>query len=152
MLTIWDYFFVFALSSVPVIELKGAIPVGLAMGMDAWVCFVIAVFGSMIMSPLIIVLTRRVLAWFMKSRIRILNRFGHWQHDRLLRKGGKVEKYRSWVLLLFVAIPLPTTGVWTGSMIAGFFDIRMRTALPIIFVGNCIAGLLVWMIFGFATA
>ena len=151
MLTFWDFFLVFALSAVPVIELKGAIPVGLSMGIPEWECFLIAIFGSMLFSPLIILLTRRVLKWFMSSRIGILNRFGHWQHERLLRRGGKVEKYRFWVLFLFVAIPLPTTGVWTGSMIAGFFDIRMRIALPVIFAGNCIAGLLVWLVFGFAT-
>jgi uncharacterized membrane protein len=56
-----------------------------------------------------------------------------------------------WFLLLFVAIPLPTTGVWTGSMIAGLFDIRLRTALPLILLGNCIAGGLIWLIWGFAS-
>ena len=54
-------------------------------------------------------------------------------------------------LFILVAIPLPTTGVWTGSMVAGLFDIRLRTALPVIFVANCVAGVLVWLIWGFAT-
>lgn len=140
------------LAAVPIIELKGAIPVGLSSGIPEIECFIIAVAGSMLFSPLIIILTRRVLEWCMRSRIALINRFGHWQHNRLLRKGGKVEKYRKWMLFIFVAIPLPTTGVWTGSMIAGFFDIRMRTALPVILLGNCIAGVLVWLIWGFATA
>ena len=152
MTDLMSYLIVFALSAVPIIELKGSIPVGISLGIPEFECFLIAILGSMLFSPLIILLTRRVLNWFMKSKIRILNRFGHWQHERLLKRGSKVEKYRAWVLLLFVAIPLPTTGVWTGSMIAGFFDIRMRFALPIIFVGNCIAGVLVWLIWGFATA
>ena len=143
---------VFLLSAVPVIELKGSIPMGLAMGIPFFECFVIAVFGSILLSPLIILVTRRVLTWLMNSKIKLFHRFGHWQHDRLLRKGSKVEKFRVWALLLFVAIPLPMTGVWTGSMVAGFFDIRLRSALPVIFIGNCIAGVLVWLIWGFATA
>lgn len=152
MLTFWSYLAVFALSAVPIIELKGAIPMGMSLGIPAWECFAVAVLGSMIFSPLIILLTQRVLTWCMNSHVKLLSRFGHWQHERLLRKGGKIEKYRAWFLFIFVAIPLPTTGVWTGSMIAGLFNIRLKYALPIIFVANCVAGVLVWLIWGFATS
>jgi len=151
LVTFWSYLAVFGLAAVPIIELKGAIPLGMSLGIPEIECFIVAVFGSMIFSPLIILLTRRVLNWFMNSKIKLFSRLGHWQHERLLRRGGKVEKYRAWFLFLFVAIPLPTTGVWTGSMIAGLFDIRLQYALPIIFVGNCVAGVLVWLIWGFAS-
>ncbi len=151
MITIWSYLIVFGLSAVPIIELKGSIPVGMSMGIPQLQCFMIAIFGSMILSPLIILLTRRVLEMMISSRYKLFVKFGTWQHTRLAKKGGKLEKYRYWFLFFLVAIPLPTTGVWTGSMLAGLFDIRMRTALPIIFVGNCVAGLLVWLIWGFAT-
>ena len=151
MISIWSYLLVFALAAVPIIELKGAIPAGIALGIPEWECFVLAVLGSIIVSPLIIFFTRRVLDYLMNSKIKIFRRFGNWQHRRLLRKGGKMEKYRVWFLFIFVAIPLPTTGVWTGSMIAGLFDIRMKIAVPVIFLGNCVAGLLIWLIWGFAT-
>ena len=151
MLTIWNYLAVLGLSALPVIELKGAIPMGLYWGIPQVQCFIIAVIGSMLFSPGIILLTRRVLNAMMNSKVEIFKRFGHWQHARLLRKGGKIEKYRAWFLFIFVAIPLPTTGVWTGSMIAGLFEIPMKIALPLIFLGNCVAGALVWMIWGFAT-
>ncbi len=151
MVTFWDYLIVFGLSAVPIIELKGAIPVGMSMGIPELECILVAVFGSMLFSPGIILLTRRVLNAMMNSRVRLLSRIGRWQHDRLLRKGGKLEKYRVWFLLLFVAIPLPTTGVWTGSMIAGLFDIRLKVALPLIFLGNCVAGALIWLIWGFTS-
>ncbi len=147
-----DYIIVFLLAAMPIIELKGAIPVGLSRGIPEIECFIIAVIGSVIFSPFIILLTRRFLDWCMGSKITLLRRFGHWQHNRLLRKGSKATKFRGWLLFLFVAVPLPTTGVWTGSMIAGLFDLRMRTALPLIFLGNCVAGLLVWIIWGFAVA
>ena len=151
MISFWSYLMVFGLAMVPVIELKGAIPVGLAAGIPDWQCFILAVLGSIALSPLIIFFTRRVLDWLMNSKVEIFRRFGNWQHQRVLRKGGKVEKYRVWFLFLFVAIPLPTTGVWTGSMIAGLFNIRMKTAIPVIFLGNCVAGTLIWLIWGFAT-
>jgi len=152
-LSLWNYLIVFFISAIPVFELKGSIKVGMDMGIPEWECFLLGLFGSMILSPLIITLTRRVLEAFMNSKIKLLNRFGTWQHNRLLRKGGRLEKYRHWFLFVLVAIPLPTTGVWTGSMVAGLFDIRIKTALPIIFLGNCVAGLLIllfWHVLDFA--
>jgi uncharacterized membrane protein len=149
----WSYVAVFALSAVPIIELKGAIPVGLSLGVPELYCFLLAIFGSMMLSPLLILLTRRILSWLINSKVKLFSRFGTWQQNRLAKRGTNLKRYGS-LLFLFalVAIPLPTTGVWTGSMVAGLFDIRMRIALPIIFVGNCVAGALVWLIWGFATA
>lgn len=151
MATFWSYLAVFGLSAVPVIELKGSIPMGINMGIPALYCFIIAVFGSIILSPLIILLTRRFLEKLMSSKIKLFVRYGEWQKRRLTRNGGRLQKYSVLFLFVLVAIPLPTTGVWTGSMVAGLFDIRLKVALPIIFVGNVVAGLLVWLIWGFAT-
>ena len=149
---IWSYLAVFALSAVPIIELKGAIPVGMSLGVPELHCFLLAVFGSMLCSPLLILLTRRILDWFQKSNNKIFKRFGDWQQRRLAKRGSGLKKYGELAFLfILVAIPLPTTGVWTGSMVAGLFDIRLRTALPVIFVANCVAGVLVWLIWGFAT-
>ncbi len=151
MVTFWSYFLVFGLSAVPLIELKGSIPVGISLGIPEVQCFIVAEFGCIVLSPLIIIFTRRVLEAFMNSDIKLLNRFGTWQHRRLTNKGGRAGKYKMLFLFLFVAIPLPTTGVWTGSMIAGLFDLRMKKAIPVIFLGNIVAGLLIWLIWGFAT-
>ena len=148
----WSYLAVFALSAVPIIELKGAIPVGMSLGVPELHCFLLAVFGSMLFSPLLIIMTRRILEWLQKSKVKIFSRFGHWQHNRLAKRGSGMKKYGTLAFLfILVAIPLPTTGVWTGSMVAGLFDIRMKIALPVIFVGNCVAGVLVWIIWGFAS-
>lgn len=136
---------------IPVFELKGSIPVGMAMGIPELQCFIAAEMGSIALSPIIIMLTRRILEAFMNSNIKLLKRLGTWQHTRLIKKGGRIEKYSVWFLFIFVAIPLPTTGVWTGSMIAGLFDMRIKKAVPVIFLGNIVAGLLIWLIWGFAT-
>jgi uncharacterized membrane protein len=148
----WSYLAVFALSAVPIIELKGAIPFGMSLDVPELHCFLLAVFGSMLFSPLLIIMTRRILEWLQKSNIKAFNKFGHWQHNRLAKRGSGMKKYGALAFLfILVAIPLPTTGVWTGSMVAGLFDIRMKIALPVIFVANCVAGVLVWLIWGFAT-
>jgi uncharacterized membrane protein len=135
----------------PLFELKGSIPVGISMGIPPLECFIVAEIGCIVLTPLIIMFTKRILDWFMSSRIKLLNRFGAWQHRRLSSHSGKVDRYKTWFLFIFVAIPLPTTGVWTGSMIAGLFDMRIKKAVPIIFLGNIVAGLLIWLIWGFAT-
>lgn len=151
MVTFWSYLAVFGLSMAPLIELKGSIPVGISLGIPEFTCFIIAELGCIALSPIIIMFTKRILDWFMNSRFMLLQRFGAWQHRRLSSKGGKVDKYKVWFLFIFVAIPLPTTGVWTGSMIAGLFDMRIKKAVPVIFLGNIVAGLLIWLIWGFAT-
>lgn len=142
---------VFGLSAAPLIELKGSIPVGISLGIPDYQCFLIAEIGCIVLSPLIILFTKRILEAFINSDVKLLNRFGTWQHRRLTSKGGRIGKYKAWFLLIFVAIPLPTTGVWTGSMIAGLFDLRIKKAVPVIFLGNIVAGLLIWLIWGFAT-
>lgn len=150
----WSYLAVFVLSAVPIIELKGSILFGVEnLRIPYLHCYLLAIFGSMIVSPILILLTRRILEWLTKSKIKFFSKFGTWQHNRLAKRGTKLKKYGA-LLFLFalVAIPLPTTGVWTGSMVAGLFDIRMRTALPIIFVGNCVAGAFVLLIWVVATA
>lgn len=151
MITFWSYLAVFFLAAVPIVEVKGAIPLGLSLGIPQLECFILAIIGAMIFTPIIILVTRRVLTWCMNSKVKVLSRFGHWQHERLLKKGGKFVKYRDWFLFIFVAIPLPTTGCWTGSMLAGLFEIPLKRALPIIFLGNVVASVLVWLIWGFAT-
>jgi uncharacterized membrane protein len=149
--TFWSYLAVFGLSMLPIFELKGSIPVGLTMGIPDIQCFIIAEIGCIVLTPLIIMFTKRILEAFMNSKIKLLHRFGAWQHRRLTSKGGRIGKYKMWFLFIFVAIPLPTTGVWTGSMIAGLFDMRIKKAVPVIFLGNIVAGLLIWLIWGFAT-
>ena len=126
-------------SMVPVVELRGGIPFGVAAGLPVWSAYLAAVIGNMLPVPVIIVYIRRIFQW-MRRRSARLNDLA----DRLERKahlkGQKVTKYKYLGLAIFVAIPLPGTGAWTGALAAAFLDMPLRRALPSIFIGVLIAG------------
>ena len=124
----------------PVLEVKAAIPVGLAMGLPLWETFFIALLGSCIPVPFILLLLRPFFHWC-KGR-PFFHRLAEKLEGRFQKKSGGVRRYSLLGLFLFVAIPLPTTGVWTGSGIAAMLDLRIRHALPVIVAGNAVAALL----------
>ena len=129
----------------PVIELKGAMPVGLAAGLGVWETFAAALLGSCLPAPIVMLVIKRFLNWADTCKIGFLQKFAQFLH-RKIEKGKSNKTFQTSVLLglfIFVAIPLPTTGVWTGSMIAGTLDLPMRKALPVIVLGNTIAGLII---------
>ena len=134
-------FYTFFISMVPVIELRGAIPVGQALGLSFWECFFISVVGNMLPVPIILLFVRFVLNW-MKG-VKHLDKIANWVFNKAEKHSGKVTKYATWGLFLFVAVPLPGTGAWTGSLIAALLDMRLKKALPSVLAGVIVAGLLV---------
>ena len=127
----------FAAAMTPVLELRGAIPLGIASGLPLAEAVAIALAGNLVPVPLVIVLGRRVADWlrgtpFFGPKIAWLERRAH-------LKGRMVRKYRLAGLVVLVGIPLPGTGAWTGALVASVLDIRMRHALPAIFLGLLIA-------------
>lgn len=137
-------FTVMLTAALPVIELKGAIPVGISLGLSPFHSAVISFIGSMIPVPFILFTTRPIFNYLKKTSI--FRNIVHRLTDKSLSKSGNIQKYGVWGLLLFVAIPLPGTGVWTGSLIAALLDMRFKWAFPVIFVGNLIAGILVMLL------
>ena len=125
----------------PVLELRGAIPFGLALGLPVELTFLVSVIGNMIPVPAIILFIRQIFRWLRKhprwdKAITSLETKAH-------LKGRMVRKYRIPGLILLVAVPLPGTGAWTGALVASLLRIRMQHALPAIFLGVLIAGCLV---------
>lgn len=128
----------FGTAMVPVIELRGAIPVGVAAGLPPVVACVTAILGNLLPVPFIMLLVRRVFDW-----LRDTSFFGPkitWLERRAHLKGRLVRKYRLLGLVILVGIPLPGTGAWTGALVAALLDVRLRTALPAILLGLLIAG------------
>lgn len=140
-----DFLWVMLISMVPVIELRGAIPVGAGLGLPALESYLAAVVGNMLPVPFIILFIRRVFA-FIRRCWPWLNRLLDRIEKRAEKKIETVQKYEVLGLLLFVAIPLPGTGAWTGSLIAALLDVRLRRALPAIFAGVVIAGIVVSLV------
>ena len=128
----------FVMAMVPVVELRGAIPLGVAAGLPPAVAAVTAMIGNMVPVPFILLLIRKIFRLLRKiswlgPKIDALEKRAH-------LKGRTVKKYRTLGLVLLVAIPLPGTGAWTGALVADVLDIRMKTALPAIAGGVVIAG------------
>ena len=141
MLSLKNYLWVFFLSMVPVLELRAAIPIGATLGLE-WVAnYLICVIGNMIPVPIILLFVRHVLEWMKK--IPRLDKIALWVENKAQKNTPKVQKYASLGLLIFVALPLPGTGAWTGSLIAAMLDMRVREAFPPIALGVVTAGIIV---------
>ena len=128
----------FTTAMIPVVELRGAIPVGIAADLPPAVACAVAILGNLLPVPFIMLLARRVFNWLRDSRL-----FGSkivWLERRAHLKGRIVQRYRLPGLVVLVAIPLPGTGAWTGALVASLLDIRLRSALPAILLGLIIAG------------
>lgn len=129
------------LAALPVSELRGAIPLGLSMGFSPLKTYLLAFTGNIIpVIPLLFLLqpiTNRL------RHIKIFAKFFDWLFERTRKKATLVEKFEALGLILFVAIPLPITGAWTGCVAATLFKIRFRYALLSIALGVIIAGLIV---------
>lgn len=128
----------FLIAMVPVVELRGAIPMGVAAGLPPAAACTAAILGNLVPAPFIIILARQVADFLRKTAF-----FGpkiDWLERRAHLKGRLVQKYRLLGLTLLVAIPLPGTGAWTGSLVAAVLNIRLRNALPAILLGLLAAG------------
>lgn len=128
-------------AALPIIEVRGAIPVGISLGLSPIHATILSFIGSMIPVPFILFTIRPIFNYMRKTRI--FRKLVHKLTNKSLNKSGRIQKYGAWGLLLFVAIPLPGTGVWSGSLAAALLDMRFKWAFPAIFVGNLIAGILI---------
>ncbi len=133
---------VFFCSMIPIIELRGAIPLGAGLGLPWWQSYLIAVAGNMVPVPFILLFIRGVLDWMTRSRVAFFNRIGGWLHRKVDKNRAKIEKYSFWGVALFVAIPLPATGAWTGSLVAAMIDMKFWRAMLSALIGVMLAGVI----------
>ena len=132
----------FLISMVPVIELRGAIPYGVARGLEFWQAIPVAIVGNLVPVPFIIIFIKKIFAW-LRTISAGLDRLVTRLENRALSKTDTVKKYAFWGLFLFVAIPLPGTGAWTGALIAALLDLRLKLAVPAITAGVFLAGIII---------
>ena len=128
-------------AALPIIELRGAIPVGISLGLSPIHATIISFIGSMIPVPFILFTIRPIFNYLKKTKL--FKKLVHKLTDKSLNKSGNIQKYGAWGLLVFVAIPLPGTGVWSGSLAAALLDMRFKWAFPAILVGNIIAAAII---------
>ncbi len=129
------------LAALPISELRGAIPVALSMNEPIFKTYCLSVVGNLIPIIPLLLLLQPVSAYL--RRFRLWRNFFEWLFERTRRRAQIVERYEALGLVLFVAIPLPITGAWTGCVAASLFRIRMRYAVLSISIGVLIAGIIV---------
>ena len=133
-------------SMLPIIELRGAIPLGAALGLPWWQNYLIAVVGNMLPVPIILLFVKAVLNWMAICRVKLFNKIANKMFEKAEKNREKIEKYAFWGLTLFVAIPLPATGAWTGTLVASLFDMKFWKSLLAAFIGVLIAGVVMTLI------
>ena len=141
-----DWFIVVVISMLPIFELRGTIILWGSAGLfpeitAVWQIYLLAVIGNLIPVPFILLFFPAVEKWL--RRFKKFNEFFDWLFARTRKKAERhVRKYQELALVIFVAIPLPITGAWTGSLIAYLFDLKLKSAFVFIACGVLIAGLI----------
>ncbi|MBR2767073.1 small multi-drug export protein [Candidatus Saccharibacteria bacterium] len=146
---LWKYLLVLLISMIPLIELRGAIPVavGMDLGLPEWAVLITAIVGNMIPVPIIYLFARKVLEWGSGVKWKPFKEFcnfclkkGEKAGNKLLKKAGNYGTY--FALYLFVAIPIPGTGAWTGTLAASILKLDFKKTLIAVLAGVLTAGLI----------
>lgn len=139
-----NYVIVFFISMVPIVELRGAIPIAIGLGLDPVVSYIICIVGNMLPVPFIYLFARKVLIWGSDKKY-----IGKFFTFCLVKgeKGGKKLQQKAGrglfiALLLFVAIPIPGTGAWTGTLAASMLDMDFKSSILAVMCGVLIAGII----------
>ena len=133
---------VFLVSMVPLLELRGSILAAGLMKMSFFPSYIAAVLGNMLPIPFILLFIEKIFAWMKKSKR--LHKIPDWLEKKALSKSAQIEKYGYLGLFLFVAIPLPGTGAWTGTLAASLLDMDFKSSVIAVMGGVLLAGIIMW--------
>ncbi len=138
------YIWVFFISMLPIVELRGAVPRGVGAGLPFWPTYRVSVIGNMIPVPFILLLVKPVLEWM--QGIRIFSKIATFFLDKGYKAGAKFGDAKYVALFLFVAIPMPGTGAWTGSLASALLGLDFKKAFPAVFAGVLTAGIIMGIV------
>ena len=140
-----QYLIVFFISMVPIVELRGAIPIAEGLGLNIFLYYPIAILGNMLPVPVIYLFARKVLEWGKDKKL--IGKFFTWCLEKGAKGGEKLRESAGnkgifWALLIFVGIPLPGTGAWTGTLAASFLNLDFKTSISAVTLGVLLAGII----------
>ncbi|MBR6558913.1 MAG: small multi-drug export protein [Clostridia bacterium] len=134
----------------PIIELRGAIPVGVAMELSMWINYLVCIVGNLIPVPFILILIRKILHYMHTCKVPLFRKVSDFIIRKAEKNKDKITKYATLGLFIFVALPLPGTGAWTGALVAAMLEMKFKNALISIILGVLTAGVVVTAIsYGF---
>lgn len=139
------YLITFFISMVPIVELRGAIPIAESLSLNIFIYYPIAIIGNMLPVPFIYLFARKILIWGKDKKI--VGKFFTWCLDKGEKGGKKLEESAGkngifLALLIFVGIPLPGTGAWTGTLAASILDLDFKTSVLAVTLGVLLAGII----------
>ena len=142
---IFKYLITFFISMVPIVELRGAIPFAEGRGLDIFIYYPIAIIGNILPVPIIYLFARKVLEWGKDKKF--IGKFFTWCIEKGEKGGEKLKSTAGnnglfWALLIFVGIPLPGTGAWTGTLAASFLKLDFKTSIIAVSLGVILAGII----------
>ena len=140
-----NYLIVFFMSMVPIIELRGAVPYGVTMGMPLLPVLIVSILGNMVPVPFIILFIRKIFEW-MKKREGFMRNVAVKMEERALAKEGIIQKYAAFGLYVLVAIPLPGTGAWTGTLAASFLNMGIKSTTVAVSLGVAMASAIMYLV------
>ena len=135
---------VFIISLFPILELRGGILASSLLDITMWKGILISAIGNIIPIPFILFFIKKIFAAMKKTKL--FRPLVEKMENKAMKKRDQIEKYEFWGLVLFVGIPLPGTGAWTGSLIAALLGVKFKKAFPAVIIGICMATVIMWFI------
>ena len=137
---------VFIISMLPILELRGGLIAASLLKLPPLESYIIAIVGNVIPVPFILLLINKILRAMEKSIFKLFNKIHSFLHKKIMKNKDSIEKYGFWGLVIFVGIPLPGTGAWTGAIIAAFLEMDRKKAFLGILLGMLMASIIMMII------
>ncbi|MBR3614295.1 MAG: small multi-drug export protein [Clostridia bacterium] len=137
---------VFIISLMPILELRGGLLAAALLGLDPLPSYIISIIGNVLPVPFILLLITKILAWMKKSKVKFFNKIANWLDEKVEKHKGQIEKFGYLGVVLFVGIPLPGTGAWTGSLIASVLNMDKKKTFAAVLVGIVMASIIMMIL------
>ena len=137
---------VFIISLMPILELRGGLIAAALLGLDPIPSYIISIIGNVLPVPFILLLIKKILAWMKKSKVKFFNKIANWLDEKVEKHKGQIEKFGYVGVILFVGIPLPGTGAWTGSLIASVLNMDKKKTFLAVLVGIFMASIIMMLL------
>ncbi len=137
---------VFIISIMPILELRGGLIAASLLGLNPWTSYVISIIGNVLPVPFILLFIDKIIEWMSKSKVKWMNKTANWLYKKARKNKDKIDKYGYLGLLLFVGIPLPGTGAWTGCLVAGLFHMDRKKSFISVLAGIILASIIMMIV------
>ena len=137
---------VFIVSLLPLLELRGGLIAASLLGVKPLVGYIVSIIGNVIPVPFILLFINKILEWMRNSKIKWMRKVAHWLDKKAKKNHDKIEKYGYLGLVLFVGIPLPGTGAWTGCLAASVFEMDRRKSFFAVMLGIFMASIIMMIL------